>query len=539
MERDYLLEHGRPRQAPQSEPLDDTQVANSAGGYAWRVDDWERLTRFLVLGSAGGSYYAAERDLTRENVDGVVACIREDGPRTVAAIVLVSDEGRAPSNDPALYALALCLRHGDDQTKRLAGDALPKVARTSTHLFRFVEYARSMRGFGRSLRRAVRRWYERHDRKDLAHQAVKYRQRDGWTHRDLLRLSHPVSNTNDGVFHFMVTGAVHEFKTVPAIVDGYLLAQRAKTPHETAEALRLYRLPREALRPEHLTDPEPWQMMLETGMPMTALIRNLGNMTRIGALAGSQHRAIVLRQLTDPEKLRKARVHPLHLLVALKTYQSGKGLRGRNTWSPITAVIDALDEAFYLSFQNVEATGVPHLLALDVSGSMDWPTSRILGGALTAREGAAAMALVTLHAEEDVQVIAFTSANSGYSRRSGVTEIGLSRRQRLDDVIRTISHLLAGATDCALPMRYATQERKRFGAFVVYTDNETWAGDVHPKTALDLYRQQEVPRARCAVVGMVANAFSIADPDDRGMLDVVGFDSATPRLIADFAAGRL
>jgi 60 kDa SS-A/Ro ribonucleoprotein len=33
---------------------------------------------------------------------------------------------------------------------------------------------------------------------------------------------------------------------------------------------------------------------------------------------------------------------------------------------------------------------------------------------------------------------------------------------------------------------------------------------------------------------MVSNGFSIADPDDGGMLDVVGFDTATPSVIADF-----
>jgi 60 kDa SS-A/Ro ribonucleoprotein len=36
---------------------------------------------------------------------------------------------------------------------------------------------------------------------------------------------------------------------------------------------------------------------------------------------------------------------------------------------------------------------------------------------------------------------------------------------------------------------------------------------------------------------MASNGFSIADPDDAGMLDVVGFDSAVPQVIADFGAG--
>lgn len=36
------------------------------------------------------------------------------------------------------------------------------------------------------------------------------------------------------------------------------------------------------------------------------------------------------------------------------------------------------------------------------------------------------------------------------------------------------------------------------------------------------------------VVALVSNGFSIADPEDPGMLDVVGFDTAAPAVIADF-----
>jgi 60 kDa SS-A/Ro ribonucleoprotein len=38
---------------------------------------------------------------------------------------------------------------------------------------------------------------------------------------------------------------------------------------------------------------------------------------------------------------------------------------------------------------------------------------------------------------------------------------------------------------------------------------------------------------------MLANKFSIADPLDAGMLDVVGFDTSAPQLMSDFAAGTL
>lgn len=41
------------------------------------------------------------------------------------------------------------------------------------------------------------------------------------------------------------------------------------------------------------------------------------------------------------------------------------------------------------------------------------------------------------------------------------------------------------------------------------------------------------------MVGMVANRFSIADPTDAGMLDVVGSDTSTPEVIAGFTRGEL
>ena len=50
-----------------------------------------------------------------------------------------------------------------------------------------------------------------------------------------------------------------------------------------------------------------------------------------------------------------------------------------------------------------------------------------------------------------------------------------------------------------------------------------------------LYRDEFVPDAKAVVVGMSSNGFTLADPNDRGTLDVVGFDAAVPAVTADFA----
>jgi 60 kDa SS-A/Ro ribonucleoprotein len=481
----------------------------------------------------------------------------EDGPRTVAEIVRVSGEGGAPKNGPALFALAMAAGCGDEATRRAALDALPQVARTGTHLFEFVTFVDGFRGWGRSLRRAVGRWYAARSVDALAYQAVKYRQREGVTHRDVLRLAHParrvfggkptldVSDEHARLSEWIVRGGGAE--RIPRLVEGFVRAQAAESPREAAALVREYGLPREALRSEHLTSPDVWQALLED-MPMTVLIRNLATMTQVGVLApGSAGTAKVVSQLGDAERLRKARVHPIAMLAALRTYEAGRGTRGRQTWSPVHQVVDALDAAFYGAFGNVEPAGKRMLLALDVSGSM---TSGEVAGVpgLTPRDASAALALVTAATEERYEVVGFFAGKGGLKigrRRhygygeDGLTPLAISPRQRLDDVVRKVQNLPFGGTDCALPMLYTQAMGREIDTFVVFTDSETWAGDVHPVQALRDYRAASGIDARLVVVGMVSNGFSIADPDDPGMLDVVGFDTATPQLVSDFARGAL
>jgi 60 kDa SS-A/Ro ribonucleoprotein len=114
--------------------------------------------------------------------------------------------------------------------------------------------------------------------------------------------------------------------------------------------------------------------------------------------------------------------------------------------------------------------------------------------------------------------------------------LDVSAKSRLTDVVQKTEWLPFGGTDCALPMRHATERKLDVETFVVLTDSETWAGPIHPVQALQQYRDRTGIAARLIVVGMVSNGFTIADPDDAGMLDVVGFDTATPALMSDFAS---
>jgi 60 kDa SS-A/Ro ribonucleoprotein len=238
------------RPAGQREQLRVDQVANSEGGYVFAADPWTRLRRFLILGSEGGSFYAGERDLTAENAQALDECIALDGARVVAEVVAVSQAGRAAKNDPAVFALARCAAADDLATRRAALSALPLVCRTSTHLFQLVAFVSAWRGWGRSLRRAIGAWYADRPVDRLAHQAVKYRHREGMTHRDVLRLAHPGGSVSAGnptldvspeqarLFEWIVRGG--DVEGLPRIVEGYTRAQAAGSVAEAAALVREY-----------------------------------------------------------------------------------------------------------------------------------------------------------------------------------------------------------------------------------------------------------------------------------------------------------
>jgi 60 kDa SS-A/Ro ribonucleoprotein len=540
------------KQTPQSKPIPGSnQVKNSAGGFSFALDDWGRLRRFLILGAEGGTYYIGEKDLLKGNHAAVTRCLKADGRKTVEMIVEVSDKGLAYRNEAALYALALATASDDQETRKLALEALPKVARIGTHLFHWAHYVNSMRGWGRGLRNAVSKWYTEKTVDQLAMQAVKYQQRDGWSHSDLLRLAHPSTDdeVRDSVFRWMIGGKdalgdrkvsrklpkvadsrVSEYPSrlasLPALIQAF---EEAKTADEkTVIKLITERgLPREAIPTQHLNSVAVWDSLL-TNMPATAMIRNLGKMTSVGLIKPlSKASMSVVQKLKDTEWLKKSRVHPMQFLIAARVYSQGRGEKGKLTWSPDQSVVSALETAFYASFGNVTPVGKPMLFSMDVSGSMSSPMA---GTCLSCAEAETALALVHLGIEDQVTVMGFAT---------DYRELKLRKGMSLVDAVRRVSNLNFGGTDCSLPFTWAKRNKMDVGAFIVTTDNETWAGNIHPSQALNAYRQSSGNAARSVVVGMTATEFTIADPNDGGSLDVVGFDASTPSLIADFCRGDI
>lgn len=514
-----------------------SQVKNNAGGYSFSLDCWMRLERWLILGAEGGTYYASEKELTKENAKIIEECLRLDGQRTVKTIVKISQSGRAPKTDPAIFALALAASDLNELTRKEAFLALPKVCSTGAHLFRFSKYIDHLRGWGRGLRRAIAKWYTESSLDHVALQVVKYQQCDGWSHRDLLRLSHPQTKdvSRNTLFRWIssrVDGFAKEeticTSPLPSLIEGVERCKKAFTVKEVVQLIVNYQLPHECVPNHFKNEPEVWEALLPH-MELTTLICNLGKMSSINLLTPfSDTLKYVQTSLNDINKIQIARIHPLFVLAAFKTYNQEYEEERNLSWQVIPSLRESLRESFNLSFKTIVPTGKKHLLAIDCSNSMDWENVNNMPCSL--RQVAATMVMVTARTELNWHVC-------GFAKKTFPIQITPS--MSLAEIVKEFKKTPFRGTDCAGPILWAIEHNIEVDTFVIYTDSETWFGDIHPHKALELYRRQMVKDAKLIVVGMNSNGFSIANPDDAGMLDVVGFDCATPALMADFSRSSL
>lgn len=531
---------------PQTKQADPAQIPNNAGGFSFEISAKDRLLRFLVLGTDGGTFYVNEKKLTEQNVDFLVNLIKINPELVLNTTVKVSHSGRAYRNSAAIFVLSLLFKHADREFKGLGSlrTNFGQIVRTSTHLFEFAQYAELLGGWSRSKRSAVANWYLSKTPDQLAYQAVKYRQRDGWTHRDLFRLAHP-KGVDQGVGNFILGKSETLAQDAPAILYGFKSVQDSPDVQNVLNSLEAWKnLPWEAVPTQFHKDPALWKKLFDNGqLQGQALLRQITRLSRLGLFEDMVFARKYADLLTDDEMIARTRLHPLQYLLALIGHTEGQiprtGATGRNMygygrygnrtkdWLTSPVIADALNAGFYQAFAHVEPANKRTMIGLDISGSM---SSLAMGIDLSCAQVGAAMAMAVARTEPYYQVRGFSTQ---------FIDLGISANMSLQEVLQRTENQNFGGTNCSLPMEYALRNKLEIDTFVVITDSETYAGRQHPHVTLKEYRQKSGIDAKLVVVGMTATNISIAEPNDRGMLDVCGMDTSVPRLIADFSAGRI
>jgi len=517
---------------PQSRPVPGKkQVMNNAGGYVFDAGMFTQLERFLILGTEGPTYYANEKKRTFENYTNILRCLNEDPTRTIDMIVDVSDNGRAASNDPAIFALAVAASYtnGMAYARKLALNALPKVVRTGTHLFTFASFLHAKRGWGRAVRRAVSKWYLDRSPNSLAYQLAKYQQREGWSQKDVIRLAHVdfsfASPAHQAAMLWSLGKEYNTFLVPDIITAAEVMKDYAARGNKEGiiDVIRTANAPREIVPTEYLTDRDVWIALLPQ-MGAEAMVRNLANMTRYGVLKDRDSKNLIISRLNDVEWLHKNRLHPIKALIASLQYNAGVDTRGQNRWNVDRDISYACENTFYSAFKNAPATHKNICYALDVSGSMTYGSINGIAG-FTPNLGAAAMALVLANSEPNYEIIGFAD---------NIRPLGISAGMKLDQAMAITSHMSFGGTDASLAFSWAKRQGRDFDAFVCITDSETWAGWVHPFVALNQYRSHVRHDVNLVTMSMTPTGYTIGDTSDPLALDVAGFDGNVPQLINEF-----
>lgn len=463
------------------------------------------------------------------------------GPEVLQLLVDLSVCGRAMKHIQILHTLAICATCNDLKTKTRAYCVLPDVCRIPTHLFEFIKFCEieaSGTGWGRSMRTGISNWYHSYENNPvrLAYLITRYKAGHGFNHRDVFRLAHirPKSNAMHFIVSFVIRGleessAMLYLSNNPEIdqIKEFLVAVD-KTDNNTKidmnelkSLIVKHDLGQEHIHPNFLGSRDIWDCLLRL-MPTTEMLRNLGKISSLHLLEGETFGEIlVLSKLNNI--LEEPTIHPLNIFSAWNQYMTGHGDKGHLSWTVNKNILHALENAFFKSFGLVQPTHKKICIAVDVNFAMRVP---VLGPTVKILDVAAAMAILTARMENNNQVLAFTNR---------ITCLNIYKNDSLLEAIQSFSDIPPDGLDCALPIKWAVEEKTRFDAFIVFTSSESFSGNIHFVTALNHYRSYTKNKdVRVIVVGMTHHGSSIADPSDPLMLDIVGYDKNAPKAIQKF-----
>lgn len=516
---------------------------NSCGLEVFKVNDYIRLQRFLMLGNENGSYYINNTKLTEQNMQCLERLIQNEP--SIVIDICIEYVDRIYKKDYLLFVLARCC--AEQNSTNLREDAyviVQQVCQTPTHLFMFVEFYEKLHmklhqstGWNKLHKTQIAKWYLDKNIVTLTYQTTKYKNRNGWSHQDVLRLCHvKTTDTPHNCLFAYLTRGYEAFKEkindvndddntqLLEYITDYEEVKTSTDIDRIVELVKKHEFVIEHLNKTALSSLAVWQALVAK-MPMIALLRNLNKMTAVGLFDSfSTELHNVILALSSEQIIKKTKVHPLQILIALYTYSNGRGVLGNKVWNPVPEVCTALNTAFKLSFVNTERTGKRFCLALDVSGSMKVAT--VCGiASMTAAQIATAMAMVFASKESMCDIMGFANTYK---------ELDLNLNTSVEYNMSRIYNQSFGLTDISLPFTHAQKHNLVYDVFIVFTDNETNCNTIRPIDALNLYRTHINKNAKLIVVALCANQFSIADPDDSGMLDIAGFDADTPQVIRDF-----
>ncbi len=506
---------------------------SASGAFLFVNDEFSSLRRYLITGTKVPTFYEGKFKITKDFENHVVSCAQKNGARTADIILEVSDRGLSISNDSCIFACVLLSKFAPKEFYRIGKG----VIRTMSHFHQFVDWVKEYRGTGGVISKFGKDWFASQDTKYLTYQFLKFNQRYGWTVRDQLRIFRPKAETEaKNRLYAYATNKVDKYGDINSLVKDfpdihqlgwYEWLKANPSPENSMKAIREGGLTHEMVAPIGGMNDKVWNEIFQT-MPMTATLRNLGNLTTHHVFDDKTNIITLHDRITNRNSLKRARIHPYSLLLAGKVYASGghfPNSKSSKTWSVNTYVKGAVEKALGLSFDIQQPTNLTYMFATDLSASMTVKFGN--NKLISCVEVAALMALVAAKTEPYNYTVGFESE---------IRDIGITAKDTLLTACQKAQSRAWGGTNVGKVYDYAMSRKLRIDTFVFFTDGESWGG-THAFQRLNVYRKAYNPRARAIYVTITPGFRGLADPQDVDSLTIGGFDPTAIKLMQEFSLG--
>lgn len=488
--------------------LPTADVLNREQSPAYAYGPEQKLAQLAATGTLQDNFYSAAEVQLADVLDAAKAV----DPAFVAKVAVYARTRGVMKDMPALLAAYLTVAEPD-----LAVRVFDRVIDNGRMLRNFVQIMRSgtvgRKSLGTRPKRLVQQWLERASIKTLMQAATG----NAPSLADIVKMVHP-KPADDGrkAFYAWLIGKPYDVAALPAEIAGFEAWKRDPSGP-------LPDVPFEWLTSFELTA-EQWGE-LAARMGWQALRMNLNTLARKGAFGVEGVTAKVAARLADADAMRKARVLPYQLMVAL-------GSVGEDVPLKVQA---ALEDALEASLAKLPKLDGNVVVCPDVSGSMSSPVTGFRKGAsskVRCIDVAALVSAAVLRRNGAAEVLPFEQQ---------VVALKLDPRARVAVNAAKLAAIGGGGTNVSAPLALLNQRKTNVDLVVIVSDNESWVDKVrHGATAT--MREWERLKARCPRAKLVCidlQPYGTTQAASRkDILNVGGFSDAVFETLSCFAKGE-
>ena len=265
-----------------------------------------------------------------------------------------------------------------------------------------------------------------------------------------------------------------------------------------------------------------WILLAER-MGWQALRMNLNTLARNGAFGVKGATDMVAARLEDADAIKRARIMPYQLLMALNAASDAVPLK----------VQAALEVALEKSLANVRVVAGSVVVAPDVSWSMQSPVTGHRDGATTAIKCVDVAALVgaaVLRRNPSATLMPFEER---------VVSVDLDPFARVAVNAKRLSELGGGGTNVSAPLKLLNRRKADVDLMIIVSDNESWIDDNRYGATETMRQWQKLksrnPKAKLVCIDLQPYGTTQAK-ERKDILNVGGFSDAVFDTIARFAS---